>query len=278
MHDDASTDGNAEIIKEYGEKYPDIIKPILEKENQWSKRDGSLTRIMEANTHGKYIAWCEGDDYWIDPLKLQKQVDFLEEHPEYGMVYTGFKRYYQKQNKMIDGNGKQQYFDDLILSNQIQTNTVVARSSLLREYAKEIAPIAIERKWRMGDTPKWLYIMAHSKVKYLPDVTGIYRILENSASHFTSFEKEIKFWESVYDCTSFFADKYSVKKEIRNQLAIDEIERYLTIASIYGKHLNFPFVSFFKKHDIFSIKRLLSCKIRSYVFGRMLYANFKSLF
>ena len=82
VHDDASTDGNADIIKEYGEKYPDVIKPILETENQWSKRDGSLGRIMDQNTHGKYVAWCEGDDYWIDPLKLQKQVDLLEAHPE----------------------------------------------------------------------------------------------------------------------------------------------------------------------------------------------------
>ena len=83
VHDDASTDNTATIIKEYAEKYPDIIKPIFETENQYSKRDASLTRIMDNHTHGKYVAMCEGDDYWIDPLKLQKQIDFLEAHPEY---------------------------------------------------------------------------------------------------------------------------------------------------------------------------------------------------
>ena len=75
IHDDASTDGTAEIIREYAEKYPDIIKPILETENQYSKHDGSLERIMNEAATGKYVAWCEGDDCWIDPLKLQKQVD-----------------------------------------------------------------------------------------------------------------------------------------------------------------------------------------------------------
>lgn len=82
VHDDASTDGSAAIIKEYAEKYPEIIKPIYETENQYSKHDGSLGRIMREHTHGKYVAFCEGDDYWTDPLKLQKQVDALENNPE----------------------------------------------------------------------------------------------------------------------------------------------------------------------------------------------------
>ena len=87
VHDDASTDGSAAIIREYAEKYPDIIKPIFEKENQYSKKDGSLRRIMDEQMKGKYIAVCEGDDYWIDPLKLQKQVDFMENHHDYTMCF-----------------------------------------------------------------------------------------------------------------------------------------------------------------------------------------------
>ena len=93
VHDDASTDGSAAIIREYEEKYPNIIKPIYETENQYSKRDGSLTRIMNAAidaTGAKYIAMCEGDDYWTDPLKLQKQVDFMEENPIYGICCHRF--------------------------------------------------------------------------------------------------------------------------------------------------------------------------------------------
>lgn len=89
VHDDCSTDGSTEIIKEYAEKYPDIIKPIYEEENQWSKHDGALIRIMKeaiAMTGAKYVAICEGDDYWINRDKLQRQVDFLENHSEYQLV------------------------------------------------------------------------------------------------------------------------------------------------------------------------------------------------
>lgn len=85
VHDDVSTDGSVAIIREYAEKYPNIIKPILETENQYSKKDGSLERIMQSCLHGKYLAFCEGDDYWSDPLKLQKQFDAMEQHPELDM-------------------------------------------------------------------------------------------------------------------------------------------------------------------------------------------------
>lgn len=88
VHDDASTDKSAEIIREYAERYPNIIKPIFETENQYSK--GTLDHIMQEACKAsecKYIALCEGDDYWIDPLKLQKQVDFLETHLEYSLCF-----------------------------------------------------------------------------------------------------------------------------------------------------------------------------------------------
>ena len=98
VHDDASTDGSAAIIREYSEKYPDIIKPIFETENQYNKRDGSLRRIMDAALHpnSKYIAMCEGDDYWSDPNKLQLQVDFLESHPDFYMSCHGFMYFYEE--------------------------------------------------------------------------------------------------------------------------------------------------------------------------------------
>ena len=70
VHDDASTDHSADIIREYAAKYPDIILPIYETENQYSKHDGSLGRIMNTAvdaTGAKYVAMCEGDDYWTDP-------------------------------------------------------------------------------------------------------------------------------------------------------------------------------------------------------------------
>lgn len=101
VHDDASTDGSAAIILEYAEKYPDIIKPIIETENQYSKEDGTIRRIIDAAMHpdSKYIALCEGDDYWTDPQKLQIQVSFLEEHPDYSLATHDFKVYEDANDK-----------------------------------------------------------------------------------------------------------------------------------------------------------------------------------
>lgn len=85
IHDDASTDRTADIIREYELKYPNIIKPIYETENQYSKGDDSLYNIQNTRVRGKYIAICEGDDYWIDPYKLQKQYDLMELNPSINM-------------------------------------------------------------------------------------------------------------------------------------------------------------------------------------------------
>ena len=91
IHDDASTDGTANIIREYELKYPEIIKPIYQKENQYSKKVPIGVTYLYPRAKGKYIALCEGDDYWTDSLKLQKQVDFLEANPEYVMCSSHFK-------------------------------------------------------------------------------------------------------------------------------------------------------------------------------------------
>ena len=82
VHDDASTDNTPNIIREYEEKYPDIVKPIYQKENQYSQRIGITLNYQLPRAKGKYLAWCEGDDYWTDPNKLQKQVDILEKNPD----------------------------------------------------------------------------------------------------------------------------------------------------------------------------------------------------
>lgn len=82
VHDDASTDGTADIVREYEAKYPDIIKPIYQKENQYSQQIQITLTYQYPRVKGKYIAFCEGDDYWTDCLKLQKQFDAMEAHPD----------------------------------------------------------------------------------------------------------------------------------------------------------------------------------------------------
>ena len=92
VHDDASTDGTAGIIWEYAVKYPDIIKPIYQTENQYSKPDTPIMKtFLFPKALGKYFAICDGDDQFTDPLKLQRQVDFMEANPEYSIcVHRAF--------------------------------------------------------------------------------------------------------------------------------------------------------------------------------------------
>ena len=176
VHDDASTDGSADIIREYAAKYPDIIKPIIQTENQYSKRDGSITRILNAYTHGKYVAYCEGDDYWTDPLKLQKQVDFLESHPDYVMCSHRFKVFKQNENLMEDDwygevpDGITYDLNSLIHGSWYnQPLTLVYRFEALNvnEYLKY--PNA-------KDATLVYHLLKNGKGYLMPDVMGVYRL------------------------------------------------------------------------------------------------------
>lgn len=169
VHDDASTDGTADIIREYAEKYPDIIKPIYETENQYSKHDGSLDRIMNDHTHGKYVAICEGDDYWIDPLKLQKQVDFLEGHPEYGMCYTNVDFYYQNTDKRIHNalvNLPVSFEEHLI-----NTCYLAPPTWLIKKNDYPSVKPSVDGTFAIA-----LELFVNSKIFFLNEVTAIYRI------------------------------------------------------------------------------------------------------
>lgn len=92
VHDDASTDHTADIIREYEAKYPDLVKPIYQTENQYAKGRKISVNFQYPRVKGKYVAVCEGDDYWTDPLKLQKQFDAMEAHPEVDIcAHSGWK-------------------------------------------------------------------------------------------------------------------------------------------------------------------------------------------
>lgn len=107
IHDDASTDGTQEIIKEYWEKYPDLIKPILQTENQWSKKAGGMNlRFNYPRAKGKYIALCDGDDFWIDEKKLHKQVSFLESNSDFSVVCSAFLKVEDGEETPVIRNNK----------------------------------------------------------------------------------------------------------------------------------------------------------------------------
>lgn len=214
IHDDCSIDGTIEIIREYANKYPQIIKPIYEAENQYKKHDGSLDIIKRnalVDIDAKYIAMCEGDDYWTDPYKLQKQVSFLEAHPDYAMCYTRVKQYKQCISKYInDFGGPLETFDDILQNNTIPTLSVLMRFDVYMSYLKEIKPEC--KGWSMGDYPVWLYFSAMSKIKFIPDTTGTYRILPNSLSHCEEKIKMINFGLCYREIAHYFSLTYSNKQ------------------------------------------------------------------
>lgn len=97
--EDCSTDGTRKICEQYAQKYPDIIKLLPSDKNYGAVKNEHRAFVA---AKGKYIATCEGDDYWTDPLKLQKQVDFLEAHPEYSVTFHRYQKHYLKSGRTED--------------------------------------------------------------------------------------------------------------------------------------------------------------------------------
>lgn len=175
VHDDASTDRTAEIIREYAEKYPDIIKPIYETENQYSKRDGSLARIMNKAceaTGAKYIAMCEGDDYWTDPLKLQKQVDFLESHPDYSMCFHGVE-VINVGTKVVDQKCSSVKDKDYNSYDILYNWSVPTCAAMLKKDCVLYKPV--DPDFIVGDNVLWASCLLRGKIRGISDKMGIYR-------------------------------------------------------------------------------------------------------
>lgn len=215
IHDDASTDRTANIINEYVAEFPQIIKPIFQKVNKYSVYGISFQyEYVYTKAKGKYIAMCAGDDYWIDPLKLQKQVDFLEANLEYGLVHTR-SAIYQQEEKCFKGIRGYEVndFESLLTENTISALTVCIRKELLFEYLNEVIP-QNRPTWSAEDFPTWLWVVQHSKMKYMEDITSVYRALRNSISHVEDDYKRLKFSEGIYDIVDYFISKHpKVKNE-----------------------------------------------------------------
>lgn len=178
VHDDASTDNSASIIREYASKYPDIIKPIYETENQYSKHDGSLSRIITAASQGKYYAVCEGDDYWTDPEKLQKQVDYLESNPDCSLIFTNALV------KWVDHSHPDHLFADLddrdYSGLEILEQWIIPTASVM--YRKEIilsndytTVFSNKRIAVVGDTPFFMLCAKFGTLHAFHDATCVYR-------------------------------------------------------------------------------------------------------
>lgn len=220
IHDDCSTDGTTEIIKDYAKKYPDIFFPIYEEVNQFSLGVPAGSAVWNLpRARGKYFALCEGDDYWTDPNKLQKQVDFLESHPDYGMCYTKVLNFNQSlKTTTLEWGGPAETFYDLLKINTVPTLSTMFRTSIYNAFVDEVRPY--EHNWKMGDYPIWLYIALKSKIKFMDFVTGCYRVLNESACHTQSLSKSHAFRKNYFQIKDFYLKKYNT---ILNDTEITEL-------------------------------------------------------
>ena len=209
IHDDCSTDGSREIIERAAKERPDIVCPIYEDENQYSKGlpwGGAVWNLPRAK--GKYYAYCEGDDYWCDPDKLQRQVDYLETHPEVGMVYGRTKNFDNESGRFIgEFGGPFTEFEDLFFNSTIPTATVLVRTELARRYEDDIKPQG--RGWAMGDYPRWLWFALNSRIAFQPEVTAVYRVLPESASHSRSLARRYQFRLRSNPVSEYFIERYA---------------------------------------------------------------------
>jgi len=238
IHDDASTDRTQKIIKEYQNKYPNIIKPILRQENLYSKGIKGLNKKFNfSRAKGKYIAMCEGDDYWTDPLKLQKQVDFLESNQDVVMCYHNrsicrfngeieeapFKMFNNlKQNKIIESKDMIDVFMPFL--------TIMFRKDCINEYIK-IDQMGVFG----GDTFLRAFLSTKGKAAYLHFNGAVYR--QHEGGIFSSLNDKIG----------------KCKKAIQTRELI--LER---IPNVYRKTV---YKSLFKNYSVLFLNYLRSKKI-----------------
>lgn len=234
IHDDCSTDGTREIIEEYSKKYPDIIFPIFQTENQYSKGvRGMMARFNFPRSRGKYIALCEGDDYWSDPYKLQRQVDFLEANTDFSICFHNMKILNESNPSAIEfTNSKDQESVSSILDLASKGNFMFTASVVFKK-PKDGFP-----NWLtdlpIGDYAIHLFNAQFGKIKFLDQVMGVYRI--HAGGVWGSFSKE-KLYDRWIPMLEQLQDKFS-----------DEVNKTLRAQKIYSL-LDVYMISFEKKDN-----------------------------
>lgn len=266
VHDDASTDGSAAIIREYAEKYPDIIKPIYETENQYSKNNGSIGRIISAtmNPNSKYIAVCEGDDYWTDPNKLQVQVDFLESHPDYFMSCHAYQFYYEdtqefKPHQFVTGVPFMEY------KGRMYCTPSIDKFFYLPEWFTQALTIVRRRKDDYFDSEKvkkykrqydyisCYYMMKAGKCALFKDVMGVYR----KHNHGIYSGRDDMKWENEV-LTNYYT-LYRLENEKSALPLINEIFRKILTYDLSKRDFKKVLVGLYKHSKNISIASAIKC-------------------
>lgn len=214
--EDCSTDDTRVICEKYAKKYKEKIKLLASRENL-----GLINNFIRTfkECDGKYVAICDGDDYWIDPFKIQKQYNFLENNPDYAIVNTNLKFLYPNGEihlKDASGLNKDRDFDNLIFENTISSVTAFFRNN----QQKEDFPKWID-KFPYGDWPIYLWtIKDGGKIAFLEDVTAVYRkeigVSEHLKKRPSSIAKvNLGIVNAVYKDGNFLDKKEIVKQSLK---------------------------------------------------------------
>lgn len=233
VHDDASKDETQDIILEFAKKYPDIIKPILQKENQYSKGTSIIKNIIFPQLSGKYIAICEGDDYWCDNNKLQKQVDYLDNHHDCIACVHNTKKLIDNKltNEVFNSKKSNGYLriKDLLAtgSNQFHTSSIMYRRELM---IRDDRPYFMDCVKSIGDYPMSVNMAISGKVYYFKDVMSVYRVASDYSWTNRILENVDKFVTLKKQCIDMLksANEYSnykYNKEFKFAILVQEYEQ-----------------------------------------------------
>ncbi len=262
--DDASTDGEPEVIKKYLKEHFDLddkdvarfedtddyhlvfarhktnhncfFAVLFLKYNHYSVKKPKREYIKEWRD-AEYVAFCEGDDYWIHPDKLQLQVNYLKANPDCGLVHTHVKELVQSTLSFNKKMGGFEITDEDIyfIYNPIRTLSVCCKQEYITRYNQEIGKY---HSWQMGDFQLWLYILMNSRIHFIPEVTGVYRILDESAVHSRDINKVASFLYSSLDAHLFMANYYH-KGYLSYKIKTEYLGRLLARYNEYGESLSF---------------------------------------
>ena len=228
LGEDCSSDGTLEICKSYFQLNPEKITLIVSTENVGWR--ANYRRCVEA-ARGKYIAFCDGDDYFLDTEHLAMQVAVMEQNPNVGLCYARAER--RDENGGLIGyfpTGKGHTTLDALLHDWCVENcTTLARRDLILAYYTTEKP-ENRPEWLTEDLPMWLYVAAHSEVAYIDRATAVHRVFPDSVSHSTSLAKRLAFCDSSSNIKLWFDECYNDSRQRRHLLR----ERMNTALWVYS--------------------------------------------
>lgn len=236
LGNDFSSDESGIICTEYKNKYPNIIKYFNNEENVGLLKNYKML-LIEAK--GEYIAILEGDDYWTDNKKLQKQITFLEQNPDYGLVHSDCDYLYDEHNAIVNSYNKAKgvkvssgfVLTKLIEYCFIKPLTAIFRKDLYDKYIN--IDEYIKENFITLDYPLWLDLSHKTKFYYMPESTGVYRIHINSVSNNSeTFQNRKKFLDSTLKTQKYFIKKYDIQDANIN-LIEDTYARYLCYSGLF---------------------------------------------